>query len=65
MLDAKSAPTKSKTAPRATQKFIGAYVAEETKNKLQAIAAAHDRPLAWVIKKILVEGVKHQPAAIK
>lgn len=40
-------------------KFIGAYVDKETKRKLQAEAKRLDRPVAWVIEKILEQGVKH------
>lgn len=46
-------------------RFIGAYIPKEVKRKLEAQAEALDRPLSWLIEKILSEGVKHptpQPA---
>ena len=44
------------------KKFVGAYVEADTKNKLQKLAQAADRPMNYIIKKILAEGVKHQTA---
>ena len=40
-------------------KFIGAYVDRNTKRKLKDEAKRLDRPVAWVIEKILEQGVKH------
>lgn len=42
-----------------TGKFIGAYVAKTTKQKLKDEAKRLDRPVSWVIEKILEQGVKH------
>ena len=39
--------------------FVGAYVPEELHAKLVAEAQADDRPLSYLVKKILAEGVKH------
>lgn len=44
-------------------KFVGAYVAKSTKQALQDEARRMDRPVAWVIKKLLAEGVKHLNAS--
>lgn len=40
-------------------KFVGAYISGDTKRKLEREAQAQDRPLSYVIEKILAEGVKH------
>lgn len=40
-------------------KFVGAYVDSRVKKKLSAIAVEQDRPLSYIIEKILAEGVKH------
>ena len=45
-------------------KFVGAYIPKDIKRKLAAQAAAQDRPLSWVIEKILAQGVKHQSALV-
>lgn len=42
-----------------TGKFIGAYIPKDVKTKLQKEAKDLDRPLSWVIEKILADGVKH------
>ena len=47
---------------RPGKKFIGAYISEETKAKLQRIADAQDRPLTYIVQKILSEGVIHPTA---
>ena len=52
-------------AKKRNGKFIGAYIDKGIKAKLQAIADQQERPLSYVIEKILSEGVKHpnnQPA---
>jgi predicted transcriptional regulator len=41
-------------------KFIGGYIPKDVKTKLQQRAREQDRPLSWVIEKILTEGVKHR-----
>jgi hypothetical protein len=40
-------------------KFVGAYIPKDIKRKLEAQATAQERPLSWVIEKILSRGVKH------
>jgi hypothetical protein len=44
-------------------KFVGAYIPRDIKRKLEAQAAAQERPLSWVIEKILAQGVKHPTSA--
>jgi len=39
--------------------FAGVWLELPTKKKLEAIAKSQDRSLAYTIKKILQEGVKH------
>lgn len=45
-----------------TGKFIGAYIKGDIKRKLEREAKAQDRPLSYIIEKILTEGVKHLSA---
>lgn len=40
-------------------KFIGGYIPETVKEKLQKRAKELDRSLSWLIEKILSEGVEH------
>ena len=47
------------------KQFIGAYIKAETKGKLQRLASAQDRPLAYIVEKILAEGVTHHKAQLK
>jgi len=52
-------------AQKRNGRFVGAYIPKDIKRKLEAQARAQDRPLSWVIEKILSEGVKHQAEALK
>lgn len=46
-------------------KFIGAYIQADVKRKLQREAKALDRPLSYLIERILSKGVKHRPTELK
>ncbi len=50
---------RKKKSVRKGQAFVGAYVDEPIKVALKAEADQLDRPLNWIIEKILSEGVKH------
>lgn len=57
-----SAHIQKHMSDRPGKKFIGAYIDEETKDKLQRIAALEDRSLAYIVEKILSAGVLHLKA---
>ena len=50
-------------AKKRNGRFVGAYIPKDVKRKLETRAAQMDRPLSWVIEKILAEGVKHPTAS--
>jgi len=40
--------------------YIGAYIEPDTKKKLLALAKEQDRPLSYIIQKVLDMGVSHR-----
>ena len=47
---------------RRKSKFVGAYVPREVKRRLLVLAREQDRPLTYIIEKILEQGLKHHEA---
>lgn len=48
---------KTKRIIRPPAKFVGAYVATDIKNKLVKRARVMDRSVAWLIEKLLADGL--------
>ena len=45
--------------------YIGAYIDSKTKKQLLEIAKREDRPLSYILQKVLSWGVTHQSKTVK